>query len=182
MSSIHLISSAYNFAALVHDAQFRKYTRCPYITHCAAVAKLIAQYDLPDTWVAAALMHDCIEDADNPAATLEAMRATFPTEVVSLVLEVTDVSKPLDGNRATRKAIDRAHLAKASPGGMTIKLADLIDNTQDIVANDRDFAKVYLKEKKLLLPLLSKGDFRLYEQAMRVLQQAENRLLQEALR
>jgi (p)ppGpp synthase/HD superfamily hydrolase len=56
----------------------------------------------------------------------------FAKEVVALVEMLTDVSKPEDGNRAVRKEIDRQHTALASPEGKTIKLADLIDNTQSM--------------------------------------------------
>jgi hypothetical protein len=71
---------------------------------------------------------------------------------------LTDVSRPEDGNRAARKAIDLAHTAKASPAAKTIKLADLIDNTRSIVERDPDFAKVYLQEKARLLEVLQEGD------------------------
>ena len=71
---------------------------------------------------------------------------------------LTDVSKLEDGNRATRKSLDRAHIANASPDAMTIKLADLISNTASIMEYDANFAKVYLKEKKLLLEVLTKGN------------------------
>lgn len=81
---------------------------------------------------------------------------------------VTDVSKPSDGNRATRKAIDRRHLSEASSEGKAIKLADTIDNTSDIVQNDPEFAVVYLQEKRLLVPALSDSHSKLYEQAFRL--------------
>lgn len=168
-----LLTEAYAFATHVHRGQVRKYTGLPYMTHCAAVAKLVAKYNHPDTVVAAALMHDCIEDAANPERVLAVMKDMFPSAVVELVLEVTDVSKPTDGNRAHRKELDRQHLAKASMEGQTIKLADLIDNTQDIAKHDKDFAKVYIKEKKLLLPVLTRGDYRLYQQACQNVLQAE---------
>lgn len=181
MVSYQLLAKAYWFADRVHSEQVRKYTGLPYMTHCAAVSKLVAQYDLPDTWVAAALMHDCVEDARNPGEVALAIRQIFGDGVANLVMEVTDVSKPSDGNRAVRKTIDREHLAKASPGGMTIKLADLIDNTNDIVAHDENFAKVYIEEKKLLLPLLTKGDYRLYETARTTLIKAEREILWKKL-
>jgi hypothetical protein len=85
-----------------------------------------------------------------------------------LVEQLTDVSRPEDGNRAKRKAIDRAHTAKASPEAKTIKLADLIDNTRSIVELDPGFAKIYLVEKVLLLEVLQEGDAGLWEMARRM--------------
>lgn len=67
---------------------------------------------------------------------------------------LTDVSRPEDGNRAARKKLDREHLAKATPEVKTIKLADLIHNTESIVAHDPKFAEVYLEEKRALLSVL----------------------------
>ena len=79
------------------------------------------------------------------------------------MLEVTDVSKKEDGNRAVRKHIDLMHLANASPEGQTIKLADLIDNTESITKYDPGFAYKYMREKRDLLQVLTRGDYRLYE-------------------
>lgn len=72
---------------------------------------------------------------------------------------LTDVSNPLDGNRAARKAIDRDHTAKASPEAKTIKLADMISNTASIMKHDLvGFARVYIPEKVKLLEVLREGD------------------------
>ena len=89
-----------------------------------------------------------------------------------MVMEVTDASKPGDGNRATRKLIDLAHLAKSSPEGATIKLADIIDNSKDILAHDENFAKVYLKEKAAALEVLRHGDKSLFNAAEGILEDA----------
>ena len=69
---------------------------------------------------------------------------------------LTDVSKPEDGNRAVRKGIDATRLSLASKDAQIIKLADLIDNSDDILANDPSFGKVFLKEKAHLLDVMDK--------------------------
>lgn len=155
----NVVRQALGFAQAVHAGQTRKYTGEPYVTHCVAVADLVARNVASATpaVLAAALMHDCIEDARDPKAVREAMRQAFDTEIVKLVLEVTDVSCPADGNRAARKTKDRLHLSKASFWGQTIKYADLIDNTSSIVEHDPDFAKVYLVEKEMLLASMIGG-------------------------
>ena len=118
--------------------------------------------------LAAALLHDTIEDTDTTKADIE---QAFGPEVATLVDELTDISKPEDGNRATRKAMDRAKLANVSARAQTIKLADLIHNSKDIARNDEKFAKVYMKEKAALLDVLVKGDARLMEIARNILEQ-----------
>ena len=64
---------------------------------------------------------------------------------------LTDISKKTDGNRETRKAIDRQHTHMAPKQSQTIKVADLIANTKDICQADESFAVVYMREKRLLL-------------------------------
>ena len=64
--------------------------------------------------------------------------------------------------------------ASSSPRELPIKLADLISNTQSIVANDPGFARIYLREKASLMDVLREGDPDLWASA--------NRLLQEGLR
>jgi len=75
-----------------------------------------------------------------------------------LVGWLTDVSRPDHGNRAARKAVDRAHSAAAPAAAQTVKLADLISNTRSILEHDQKFAKTYLEEKRLLLEVMTKGD------------------------
>lgn len=140
----------------------RKYTGEPYITHPAAVVELVRLVPHTEAMLCAAWLHDVVEDTP---ATLDEVGRVFGFEVATLVEMLTDVSKPGDGNRAQRKAVDREHAAMASPEAKTIKLADLIDNTRSITAHDPKFAKVYLAEKAALLEVLREGDARLWEMA-----------------
>jgi (p)ppGpp synthase/HD superfamily hydrolase len=150
-----LTYAAHHFAVTAHEGQKRKYTGEPYIKHPIAVMRLVESVPHTEAMLCAALLHDTVEDTD---AQIGTVRTLFGTEVADLVEMLSDVSKPEDGNRAVRKAIDRTHTAKASPAAKTIKLADLIDNTKSIVAHDPKFAKVYLEEKRLLLEALTEGD------------------------
>jgi len=169
------------FAAKAHGDQRRKYTGASYIVHPIEVMGILMAHDITDDDVlAAALLHDVVEDTPVGPETL--IMEGFNARVVGLVLEVTDVSKPNDGNRAYRKGLDRLHLAKASPDGQNIKLADLMSNTVDITKGDPGFAKVYLVEKTHLLGVLTRGDDSLYAQAWIVLNKAQDDLLQEGLK
>jgi len=152
-----LVTHARIFATAAHGAidQRRKYTGEPYIVHPMAVAKIVASVEHTAGMLAAAILHDVVEDT---AVTLRDINEIFGRKVASLVGWLTDVSKPNDGNRSDRKAIDRDHIAKAPAEAQTIKLADLIDNTASIVRYDPGFAKVYLEEKRLLLEVLERGD------------------------
>lgn len=155
---------AKEFATLAHEmvSQKRKYTGEPYITHPAAVVELVSGVPHTEAMLCAAWLHDTVEDC---GISLDEIERVFGFEVASLVEQLTDVSKPSDGNRAARKTIDREHTAKATPEAKTIKLADLIDNTRSIVEHDTSFARVYLQEKRLLLEVLREGDSHLWNEA-----------------
>jgi len=162
-----LIEKARDYAVNAHARinQLRKYTLQPYDVHLKAVAELVASVCDDTAMVAAAWLHDTVEDTP---ATFEELEETFGADVMHLVKELTDVSRPGDGNRAARKAIDREHTALASPRAKTIKLADIIDNCDDICRHDQRFGRVYLNEVKELLQVLTEGDRRLYAKAAKL--------------
>jgi hypothetical protein len=143
----------------------RKYNDEPYHVHLSAVARLVATVTDDDEMVAAAGVHDTVADTQ---ATLDDIEAEFGVQVAELVEELTDVSKPGDGNRVQRKQIDRLHLAQASQRAKTVKLADLIDNCKDITRHDPRFAQVYLSEMNSLLDVLQGGDEKLYRRAEKI--------------
>lgn len=161
-----LQTRALTFATHHHRAvgQVRKYTGDPYIVHPIEVAMIVGSVPHTAEMIAAAYLHDVVEDT---AATIEQVQERFGEHVASLVGWLTDVSKPDDGNRAFRKALDREHIARAPAEVQTIKLADLIDNTRTIAERDPEFWKVYRVEKMALLEVLGKGDRTLWEQALR---------------
>jgi guanosine-3',5'-bis(diphosphate) 3'-pyrophosphohydrolase len=152
---VSLIEKAKAFAFAKHDGQTRKYTGEPYIIHPLAVGELVASIGEPDAVVAAAILHDTLEDTKTTEAELV---AEFGPEVAGLVVELTDVFVAgTGGNHEIRKAKECARLATVSAAAQTIKVADIIDNTGSIVERDPEFAKVYLKEKAALLAVLTKA-------------------------
>ncbi len=160
-----LVEKARRFAVSAHAGikQLRKYTLQPYEVHLKAVAHLVASTeDADEAMIAAAWLHDTVEDTP---VTFEEIEREFGADVTALVKQLTDISRSGDGNRATRKEIDRKHTAQASPRAKTIKLADLIDNCTDICRNDPKFGRVFLHEMSLLLEVLGEGDPRLFATA-----------------
>lgn len=146
----------------------RKYSGKPYIVHPAAVAELVRSVDHTPEMLAAAWLHDTVEDTK---ATLEQIRKVFGDEIYELVEMLTDVSRPEDGNRKTRKEMDRQHSAKASPEAKTVKLADLIHNSRSIIKQDPGFARVYLREMRDLLEVLKEGNSLLWNRAYEIAHQ-----------
>jgi (p)ppGpp synthase/HD superfamily hydrolase len=158
------IGRAIAFCVASHCAvgQKRKYTGEDYYHHPLHVATLVDLYvpNATEEMLAAAVLHDVVEDT---AVTIELVAKMFGSVVAAYVEQLTDVSKPEDGNRASRKAMDLIHTSRASPHAKTIKLADLISNTGSIVAHDPVFAVTYLEEKRKLLDVLTEGDPVLYQ-------------------
>lgn len=174
---MNIVEQAVDFAVKAHGEQRRKYTGEIYSVHLAGVARIVASVPHDSEMLAAAWLHDVIEDT---SVTPQQLRAEFPGRVVTIVLELTDCDGSV-GNRTFRKAHDRARLASASAAAKTIKLADLIDNTSSIVEHDKIFARVYLDEKALLLPCLRGGDTTLWDRAYTTLQDAQHQLVQAVL-
>jgi len=152
------------FATAAHGSidQRRKYTGEPYIVHPIAVAEIVRSVPHTEEMIAAALLHDVVEDTP---VTIEEIDAEFGPVVAELVGWLTDVSRPSDGNRRKRKHLDLLHSAQAPAEAKTIKLADLIDNTLSIEKHDRSFWPVYRREKLALLDVLKEGDARLWARA-----------------
>ena len=165
-----LVESAKRYAIEMHGSidHKRKYTGDPYHVHLAAVAELVASVGGTEEMIAAAWLHDIVEDT---AATHEDVEQRFGDQVALLVRELTDVSRPQDGNRAIRKAMDREHLAKASIEARTIKLADLLDNAKSIVEHGGGFARVFMNEMRALLKVLHGGEARLYALAQKAVEE-----------
>lgn len=151
---LSILEAAAELGRLAHKDQKRKYTDEPYFVHPARVAKLYAAMypsrNPPFFGVAACYLHDVLEDTD---ITEWQLRQAFVVEprVADLVVELTDQSRPEDGNRRVRKKKDRERLWAASREAQIIKCCDMIDNSISIVDHDRDFAKTYMAEKEALL-------------------------------
>lgn len=159
--------TALNFASYAHDGQRRKYTDDPYTVHPIMVARLTNMADgATEAMIDAALLHDVVEDTD---ATIDDILDVFGYETADLVRWLTDELTPADGNRAERKQSYAIRFGDAPAAAQTIKLADMIDNTNSICVHDPKFAPSYLAEKRFMLGFLTKGDARLMTLAKRTL-------------
>jgi len=120
------------FAAHKHRDQRRKDAGAtPYINHPIALARILSvEVSITDPVVlAAAILHDTIEDTETTA---DELRAAFGSEVTGVVLEVTDdTTLP----KADRKRLQVEHAPHISERAKLVKLADKIANLRDIEAS-----------------------------------------------
>jgi guanosine-3',5'-bis(diphosphate) 3'-pyrophosphohydrolase len=128
---IILILEAAAFAAERHSQQRRKDAEAsPYINHPLALARILAGEGgiTEPAVIAAALLHDTVEDT---ATTITEIEAKFGAAVASVVAEVTD-DKGLP--KEERKRLQIVKAAAKSREAKLVKLADKIANLRDIVA------------------------------------------------
>jgi (p)ppGpp synthase/HD superfamily hydrolase len=151
-----IVQCAADLARNMHIGHVRKYSGVPYFVHLQAVAYQVRQWSGDTDMICAALLHDVLEDTVMSAKRLEQLMGQHITR---LVVELTDVftraSFPQMA-RAERKKREAERIASCSLRACVVKLADLKDNTLDILRYPEaaDFSVVYLAEKAHLEHLL----------------------------
>ena len=122
-----LIQRAFVVAEQSHRGQKRK-SGDPYITHPVAVATILAELGLSGTTLAAALLHDTVEDTPY---TLADLKADFGPEVAMLVDGVTKLDKVSFGEAAQSETVRKMVVAMAKDiRVLMIKLADRLHNAR----------------------------------------------------
>lgn len=156
---------ALEFAREAHAEQLRKYGKEAYIEHPIRVADLVKTVPHTTEMICAAYLHDVVEDTP---VSITDIKKNFGEKVALLVDELTDEfikEKYPHLNRRKRKEKEVARQAGISSASKTIKLADVIDNTRDIITHDPGFARRYIPEMAALTEALQGGNFRLFMKA-----------------
>lgn len=169
-----ILQKVRDFADEAHGDQMRKYAPDRYIVHPVRVMEICENYTQELPALAAALLHDVLEDTDTgKTEILEFLKTIMDPEdankALRLVVELTDVyekSAYPQWNRDKRKAKEAERLAKVSATAQTIKYADILDNSHEITKYDPRFAPKYLKEVQHVLSLAKKGNKTLYKRAL----------------
>lgn len=126
-----LILRAAAFAAKAHEKQKRKIGNIPYINHLIRVAHQAAEAGLPEETIAAAFLHDVVEDT---SYSLEEVRKRFPGRVAHLVHLMTQWwpdDAPVEVKKRERPKYYAAILE--DPDAIHLKLLDRADNLRDMV-------------------------------------------------
>jgi GTP pyrophosphokinase len=125
------ITDAYEVAKRAHSTQVRRSGEA-YITHPLAVASIVAELGLDDTTIAAALLHDAVEDTE---LTLEDVDSQFGTAVATIVDGVTKLDRiRFDSKEAQQAATMRKMLVAMAKDVrvLIIKLADRLHNMRTV--------------------------------------------------
>jgi len=123
-----LVHKAMDFAALAHADQPRKKGNIPFISHCAMVAGLVKGAGWDDTVVAAALLHDVLEDT---SVEFEELEESFGPEVAELVAAVSEKEKSLRWEERKRDYLEQ--IKTAPDGALAIATADKIHNIHSMI-------------------------------------------------
>ncbi|ACQ80254.1 (p)ppGpp synthetase I, SpoT/RelA [Beutenbergia cavernae DSM 12333] len=126
-ADIGLLERAYAVAEKAHTGQLRK-SGDPYITHPVAVATILAELGMTPPTLAAALLHDTVEDTPY---SLDSLRADFGDEITLLVDGVTKLDKVTFGDAAQAETVRKMVVAMARDiRVLVIKLADRLHNAR----------------------------------------------------
>ncbi|MBA3302374.1 MAG: bifunctional (p)ppGpp synthetase/guanosine-3',5'-bis(diphosphate) 3'-pyrophosphohydrolase [Actinomycetota bacterium] len=132
-ASTAMISRAYAEATNAHAGQFRA-SGDAYVTHPLAVAQVVAELGLDDVSIAAALLHDAVEDT---FFTLDDIVSSFGPEVAAIVDGVTKLDRVRFDSREAQQAATIRKMLVAMAKDMRvllIKLADRLHNLRTIAA------------------------------------------------
>jgi HD domain len=127
IAELPLASAALAFAQQRHLGQRRGSDAAPFILHPLEVAALLFNSGHPEPVVAAAILHDTVEDT---AASLDEIREHFGDEVAGLVAAVTEDAGIEDA--AERKAALRRQVAEAGPDASSIYAADKVTKVREL--------------------------------------------------
>ncbi|HJO20710.1 MAG TPA: HD domain-containing protein, partial [Acidimicrobiales bacterium] len=128
-----LIERAYQVALRAHEGQIRKSGE-PYINHPLSVATIVARQGLDDITVAAALLHDAVEDTLIDLGDLE---RDFGTDVARIVDGVTKLDRLTFESREEQQAASMRKMLVALAKDLRvliIKLADRLHNMRTVAA------------------------------------------------
>ncbi|HIW62488.1 MAG TPA: HD domain-containing protein [Candidatus Stackebrandtia excrementipullorum] len=145
------LRKAFRIAEQMHRGQNRRSGE-PYITHPIAVARILSDFGLDTTTLAAALLHDTVEDT---SYTLQRLRDDFGKEIALLVDGVTKLDKLYFGDAAEAETFRKLIItAGRDVRVLIIKLADRVHNMRTIKAKSRP-SQIRIAEatRDVLIPL-----------------------------
>jgi (p)ppGpp synthase/HD superfamily hydrolase len=126
-----LLERAIRIAVRQHEGQLRKGDDQPFITHPIAVALLCARAGLTVETIAAALLHDVLEDTDMTGVELAEALGEGGDEVARIVEDVTKTAERLPWGEKARRYLE--HLRGADLDALAVAAADKIHNLYALV-------------------------------------------------
>ncbi|HEX4601408.1 MAG TPA: HD domain-containing protein, partial [Gemmatimonadales bacterium] len=150
---LELVSRAYRLSAQAHHGQKRE-SGDDYVSHSVAVATILAEQQMDSTTIAAALLHDVVEDSN---VSLDEIRRTFGNEVADLVDGLTKLSTLTFRSTAEEQAENYRKLLLSIARDarvIIIKLADRLHNMRTLEHLDPEKRRrIALETREIYAPL-----------------------------
>lgn len=164
------------YSADAHATRQRKFTNDFKSMHPLRVMEICQLYTDKPSVLAAALLHDILEETTVTTVELavflaEVMDPVIAEKTQGLIEELTDIYTRNDYpllNRRTRKEMELQRIAAISTDAQTIKYADIIDNARSLASAGTEFTSLFLEENQALLQHIPKGNPYLYLQAINI--------------
>lgn len=144
----NLLEKAALIAFEYHGEQLRKFSNELYVNHCLRVASLVGDYTDDDDLVAAALLHDIIEDTP---LTFSELEKNFGNNITELVKELT--SDPSELVKIGKKVYISNKFNTFSNEALIIKILDRLDNLTDLINSNAtlQFVKTYVSDTDYII-------------------------------
>lgn len=141
-----MLARAKSFAEIKHQNQYRKNTNIPYVTHPIAVAEKVMPFTQDIEVIAAAYLHDTLEDTQTTEIELEQL---FGPRVAKLVCELTSDKTQIE--KMGKAKYIAAKINHMSSHARLIKFCDRWDNVSDLTRTPQEFAKRYAHETEEII-------------------------------
>ena len=128
---VALLDKAYAIAKKHHENQYRKSGE-PFIIHPLEVAKILAEIELDQTSIIAAMLHDLIEDTE---FTYEKVKAEFGEKIANIINGVTKLDRIVFSSREEKQVENLRKMIIAMSEDVRIivvKLADRLHNMRTL--------------------------------------------------
>lgn len=167
-----IVKKAKAFSKEKHKDQIRKFEQKPYYIHPKRVAHILYQFKVSRNigkLIAAAYLHDVVEDTDT---SIEEIRENFGELVAEVVEELT--TDDIKSTELGKKEYLVNKMLQMSSYALTLKLADRVDNVNKIQWTPDNFKDKYIKETYYIIEKLSKRRLTKAQKAM--INEIENHL------
>ena len=127
-----LLNQAIAFATKAHEGQFRKGSQTPYILHPMEAASIVGTMTTDDAIIAAAVLHDVVEDTETTIDTIRELFGEKVAEYVAAESEEKRENLPAESTWKLRKQETLDHLKTSSKEIKMITLGDKLSNIRAI--------------------------------------------------
>lgn len=130
-------TEAVEYARAHHEADVRKSTTIPYLSHLLAVSALVIENGGSEPQAIAALLHDVVEDGGGEAALAE-IADRFGSDIAAIVAGCSDTTAAVKEDWQVRKDRYLEHLELAGPDVLLVSASDKVHNAASILADLRE--------------------------------------------